>query len=97
MFAIPLFLFQLLRFSPQAMFVAATQGYPQPLTTPETWSSTFQDFVRLCLQPKPGDRPTAEQLLQHPFLLKKCNRALIRLLVAYVQPPETSIEHNFES
>ena len=30
----------------------------------------FIDFVRLCLEINPNDRPTAEQLIKHPFITK---------------------------
>jgi len=32
------------------------------------WSDTFRDFTALMLQFDPHERPTAEQLLQHPFI-----------------------------
>lgn len=33
-----------------------------------TFSSRFVDFVSRCLQKAPQDRPTASELLQHPFI-----------------------------
>jgi len=32
------------------------------------WSEEFKDFLFLCFQTRPQSRPTAAQLLQHPFL-----------------------------
>ncbi|KAI8994353.1 kinase-like domain-containing protein [Gaertneriomyces semiglobifer] len=37
---------------------------------PKNWSKTFQDFVSVCLTKDPNKRPSAQQLLQHPFLAK---------------------------
>lgn len=37
-------------------------------TIPDNLSEEGKDFVRLCLQRDPFDRPSAGQLLQHPFV-----------------------------
>ena len=41
-----------------------------PLQNPSEFSSEFQDFVTLCLKKDPAKRPTAQQLLCHPFIRK---------------------------
>lgn len=43
------------------------QNDPPMLTTPDSWSACFVEFVQLCLRKQPANRPTAEDLLQHPF------------------------------
>ena len=40
------------------------------LAKPKTWSKTFADFVSVCLTKNPDKRPSAKDLLNHPFLLK---------------------------
>lgn len=46
------------------------------------WSSEFRDFLRLCLQKNPIQRPTALHLLQtHPFITKAGDRKIIETLV----------------
>jgi serine/threonine protein kinase len=37
-------------------------------TIPDHLSEEGKDFVRLCLQREPLDRPSADQLLDHPFV-----------------------------
>ncbi|KAI8827284.1 kinase-like domain-containing protein, partial [Fimicolochytrium jonesii] len=40
------------------------------LAKPKNWSKTFQDFIAVCLIKDPIKRPSAAQLLQHPFMVK---------------------------
>ena len=37
------------------------------------FSPEFKDFVAQCMQQKPEDRPTADQLRSHPFITKYAN------------------------
>nr|XP_011461848.1 PREDICTED: mitogen-activated protein kinase kinase kinase 1-like [Fragaria vesca subsp. vesca]XP_011461849.1 PREDICTED: mitogen-activated protein kinase kinase kinase 1-like [Fragaria vesca subsp. vesca]XP_011461850.1 PREDICTED: mitogen-activated protein kinase kinase kinase 1-like [Fragaria vesca subsp. vesca] len=41
-----------------------------PPLVPDYLSSEAQHFIHLCLKVKPDDRPTAAQLLKHPFVNK---------------------------
>ncbi|KAM5575938.1 mitogen-activated protein kinase kinase kinase 1 [Rosa sericea] len=45
-------------------------GKGEPPLVPDSLSKEAQDFIRLCLQVKPDNRPTAAQLLKHPFVNK---------------------------
>ncbi|KAI3770303.1 hypothetical protein L6452_01431 [Arctium lappa] len=44
------------------------RGIPPPV--PETLSAEARDFILKCLQVNPNDRPSAGQLLEHPFLTR---------------------------
>lgn len=42
-------------------------GKGEPPPVPETLSNDARDFILKCVQVNPDDRPTAAQLLNHPF------------------------------
>lgn len=44
--------------------------YSNPPEAPATASAEFRSFISYCLQKEPARRPTAAQLLQHPFITK---------------------------
>ena len=44
-------------------------GPPPTLNPEKSWSENFSDFVRICLSKSPEDRPSASELLNHPFIL----------------------------
>jgi serine/threonine protein kinase len=52
----------------QAMFVAGTEGYPNPIEKTRTFSPTFFSFISLCLEREPNKRPMATELLRHEFV-----------------------------
>ena len=54
----------------RAMFLIATHGRPDT-TNWDKYSAEFQDFIDKCLQTKPEDRQSAEELVSHPFLEKQ--------------------------
>ncbi|KAK9049526.1 hypothetical protein SSX86_031505 [Deinandra increscens subsp. villosa] len=51
-------------------------GRGQPPEIPDTLSREAQDFILQCLQVNPDDRPTAGQLLDHPFLRRRTSMNL---------------------
>jgi serine/threonine protein kinase len=55
----------------RALFLISTQGMPPVKSTPSSgkrWSPELLEFVDACLEPNAQRRPSAAQLLQHPFL-----------------------------
>lgn len=46
------------------------QNDPPMLSSPENWSSSFVEFVQECLKKQPSVRPTAEDLLEHAFVVQ---------------------------
>eukprot|EP00760_Papus_ankaliazontas_P002589 PhM_4_TR11166/c0_g1_i1/m.3027 len=61
--------------------VQVIQRNPPPrLTNPALWSDTFNDFIAKCLVHNAASRPTAVQLLEHPFV-RDANVSVLRELV----------------
>ncbi|WKY13950.1 hypothetical protein Q1695_004635 [Nippostrongylus brasiliensis] len=54
---------------------------PPPQLSGPQWSRVFKDFVELCLNKDPDNRPSASSLLKHPFIKKaKKNGILVELI-----------------
>lgn len=59
---------------------------PPPRLEKDTFTKAFQDFVACCLQRDPKDRPTAKDLLKHPFVRKaKKTSYLTELIERYAR------------
>ncbi|XP_040576633.1 serine/threonine-protein kinase 10 isoform X2 [Lepeophtheirus salmonis] len=56
--------------SPMRVLLKIQKSDPPRLDKPSKWSKEFNDFLKLCLVKSPTQRPTAEELLKHPFI---CN------------------------
>eukprot|EP00299_Pterocystis_sp_00344_P011209 c5185_g1_i1.p1 GENE.c5185_g1_i1~~c5185_g1_i1.p1 ORF type:complete len:493 (+),score=128.15 c5185_g1_i1:50-1480(+) len=51
---------------------------PPTVKTPSQWSPAMLEFLSLCLKAKAALRPSAEQLLEHPFLKVACEKEELR-------------------
>ncbi len=38
------------------------------------WSQSMRDFVKICLTKEPKERPSAEELMTHPFMKSQSSR-----------------------
>lgn len=56
----------------RALFLITTRGLP-PLNAPDSWSSAFKSMYECTTNIDPTGRPTAAQLLEHPFLKCACS------------------------
>ena len=72
----------------RAIFMIPNRPPPR-LRTAGKWSQTYADFVACCLEKDPEKRPSAQELLQHPFVkdaaielqaFKKAPEAMRRLV-----------------
>jgi len=57
-----------------------------PPTLDAQFSSQFRDFVSKCLIKDPAQRPSAAELLQHPFILKAKRKEVLVDFVEQVRP-----------
>eukprot|EP01155_Anaeramoeba_flamelloides_P024646 Anaeramoba_flamelloidesa810687_63.p1 GENE.a810687_63~~a810687_63.p1 ORF type:complete len:170 (-),score=48.45 a810687_63:135-644(-) len=53
----------------RAIFLIPTRPSPT-FTEPKKWSKNANDFLACCLEKNPEKRPTAEELLKHPWIVK---------------------------
>jgi len=54
----------------RALFLISTKGIPPLNEENRTYSTDMKQFLALTLKVDPNQRPSAQQLLQHPFLTK---------------------------
>ncbi|GAM29309.1 hypothetical protein SAMD00019534_124850, partial [Acytostelium subglobosum LB1] len=59
---------------------------PPTLKSQTEWSPEFHDFVKICLSMNPASRPSAQQLLSHPFILKGSSSQILQNLVGECIP-----------
>mmetsp|Transcript_29467 Transcript_29467/g.82292 ORF Transcript_29467/g.82292 Transcript_29467/m.82292 type:complete len:920 (-) Transcript_29467:589-3348(-) len=52
----------------RALILIGTEGISRPFKKPSKWSKTYHDFINQCLEMDAKERPTAADILQHPFL-----------------------------
>lgn len=58
-----------------------------PPSLPDRFSLQFRDFVSLCLQKNPASRPSALELLKHPFIRKGVECSYIEKVLMSSLPP----------
>ncbi|XP_078086309.1 mitogen-activated protein kinase kinase kinase kinase 3 isoform X18 [Mustelus asterias] len=81
----------------RALFLMTKSNFQPPkLKDKIKWSTNFHQFVKLALTKNPKKRPTAEKLLQHPFVAQSLNRALATELLDKLNNPDHSSYHDFD-
>ncbi|KAJ8667247.1 hypothetical protein QAD02_008909 [Eretmocerus hayati] len=70
--------------SPMRVLLKIQKSDPPKLDQPSRWSKDFNDFISKALTKDPSTRPTAEELLKHPFINRTLDSKPIRdLLLEY--------------
>ena len=64
----------------RALYMIVTDGIPE-ISDREARSEEFLDFLDLCLQVEPSMRPSATELLDHPFIQTACEAKFIPPLI----------------
>lgn len=80
----------------RALFYIVSQGLPE-ISNIESRSPDFLDFLSCCLNPEPSARPTATELLQHPFLSLACDIKYIPPLLQLARELAADEENKFDA
>ncbi|XP_077597598.1 mitogen-activated protein kinase kinase kinase kinase 2 [Stigmatopora nigra] len=70
------------------MLMSKSAFQPPKLKEKNKWSTTFQSLVKMALIKSPRKRPSAETLLQHPFVTQLLTRNLMIELLDMANNPE---------
>uniref|UniRef100_A0A8C8RXL0 non-specific serine/threonine protein kinase n=1 Tax=Pelusios castaneus TaxID=367368 RepID=A0A8C8RXL0_9SAUR len=68
--------------NPMRVLLKIAKSDPPTLSCPSKWSPEFRDFLKTALDKNPETRPSAAQLLEHPFINKVTSNRALRELVA---------------
>lgn len=83
--------------NPMRVLLKIAKSEPPTLDQPSKWSMEFNDFLKKALDRNPETRPTAAQLLEHPFASSvKTNRPLRELVAEAKAEVMEEIEDNHE-
>ncbi|CAM4672165.1 unnamed protein product [Leuciscus chuanchicus] len=83
--------------NPMRVLLKIAKSEPPTLDQPSKWSMEFSDFLKKALDRNPETRPTAAQLLEHPFASSmKTNRPLRELVAEAKAEVMEEIEDNHE-
>ncbi|KAM8898826.1 mitogen-activated protein kinase kinase kinase kinase 2 isoform 5-T5 [Spinachia spinachia] len=75
------------------MLMSKSSFQPPRLKDKTKWSTGFQSFVKMSLIKSPRKRPSAETLLQHPFVTQLLTRNLVIELLDMANNPELQNSH----
>ncbi|TKS85878.1 Mitogen-activated protein kinase kinase kinase kinase 3 [Collichthys lucidus] len=80
-----------------ALFLMTKSNFQPPkLKDKLKWTNNFHHFVKLALTKNPKKRPTAEKLLQHPFVSQPLSRTLAIELLDKANNPDHSTYNDFD-
>jgi len=68
--------------NPMRVLLKIAKSDPPALLSPSKWSVEFRDFLKTALDKSPETRPSAAQLLEHPFVSSITSNKALRELVA---------------
>ncbi|KAG7462812.1 hypothetical protein MATL_G00188730 [Megalops atlanticus] len=81
----------------RALFLMTKSNFQPPkLKDRVKWTNNFHHFVKMALTKNPKKRPTAEKLLQHPFISQPLSRTLAIELLDKANNPDHSAYPDFD-
>jgi serine/threonine protein kinase len=75
----------------KALFLIVTRD-PPTLRDPSRWSKEFVDFAAQCLRTNPSQRPSAQELLEHPFIRTAVDQDSFAQLVVSVKKSQLAAQ-----
>ncbi|XP_067939192.1 mitogen-activated protein kinase kinase kinase kinase 5-like isoform X2 [Watersipora subatra] len=77
----------------RALFIMSKSGFKPPaLKDRRKWTENFQNFVKVALTKQPRKRPTADKLLEHPFMLGNLTIRYTKELLDKMNSPNLQAE-----
>ncbi|XP_059159116.1 mitogen-activated protein kinase kinase kinase kinase 5-like isoform X1 [Physella acuta] len=77
----------------RALFLMSKSGFKPPqLKDKNKWTPVFQNFIKVALTKNPKKRPSAEKLIDHPFLQGDLSRRLTKELLEKSRNPTHSFD-----
>ncbi|KAJ8393201.1 hypothetical protein AAFF_G00062730 [Aldrovandia affinis] len=81
----------------RALFLMTKSNFQPPkLKDRVKWTNNFHHFVKMSLTKSPKKRPTAEKLLQHPFISQPLSRTLAIELLDKASNPDHTLYPDFD-
>ncbi|XP_048843363.1 mitogen-activated protein kinase kinase kinase kinase 3 isoform X3 [Brienomyrus brachyistius] len=81
----------------RALFLMTKSNFQPPkLKDKVKWTNNFHHFIKMALTKNPKKRPTAEKLLQHPFVTQPLSRTLAIELLDKASNPDSSLYPDFD-
>lgn len=68
--------------APMRVLLKIQKSDPPKLYRPQRWSKEFNNFLERCLTKEPSLRPSADELLKHPFIAQATDSKPIRDLIS---------------
>ncbi|KAJ8405365.1 hypothetical protein AAFF_G00318380 [Aldrovandia affinis] len=78
------------------MLMSKSNFQPPKLKDKTKWSAGFQSFVKMSLTKNPRKRPSAERLLEHPFMTQLLTRTLVIELLDMANNPDLHFSQTLE-
>ncbi|KAJ8337644.1 hypothetical protein SKAU_G00366100 [Synaphobranchus kaupii] len=78
------------------MLMSKSNFQPPKLKDKTKWSAGFQSFVKMSLTKNTRKRPSAERLLEHPFMTQLLTRTLAIELLDMANNPDLHFAHTLE-
>uniref|UniRef100_A0A0M3HSE5 Protein kinase domain-containing protein n=1 Tax=Ascaris lumbricoides TaxID=6252 RepID=A0A0M3HSE5_ASCLU len=78
--------------NPAKVVFKIIKAEPPTLERPSQWSSSFRDVVSRCLTKDPQNRPTAADLICHPFFAKEGDFACVQRLICEMNAEQVTTE-----